>query len=197
MVNVKDFVSRFSLSHPDMKEPVVITAPEEVTSVALVRINAPSRQDRGSFFSKQTAKFVSRVSTSSIIAEDMVIDGSITSGSNLLILGTINGDVNCEGDIEIKGRINGNTRGRNITMNTAEITGDVLAENMLTLAEGSVNGAVSARKADINGMVRGNINIGGLLQVKANATIQGDITAASVSIAKESIIKGNLTISKV
>lgn len=87
-----------------------------------------------------------------------------TSNINLIGSGTsIHGDIECEGDIRIDGRVNGivSTKAKIVVGPEGEITGDLVCQS-----------------ADILGKVTGIIKVEDLLFLKGNATIKGDIYTA-------------------
>lgn len=132
-----------------------------------------------------------------VITDDIVINGSIISGSNLVIEGVVNGDIKCSGNIEVRGAINGNVECSNAVMSGANIIGDVVTGESIVLEKGSViHGSLKTRSAYVNGTVTGNIVVTDLVTVMKSATIEGDITAASISIAQNALINGKLNITK-
>ncbi|RPE12447.1 polymer-forming cytoskeletal protein [Chitinophaga lutea] len=87
-----------------------------------------------------------------------------TSNINLIGSGTsIHGDIECEGDIRIDGRVNGvvTTKAKIVVGPEGEITGDLVCQS-----------------ADILGKVTGIIKVEDLLFLKGNAVIKGDIYTA-------------------
>lgn len=87
-----------------------------------------------------------------------------TSNINLIGSGTsIHGDIECEGDIRIDGRVNGivSTKAKIVVGPEGEITGDMICQS-----------------ADILGKVTGIIKVEDLLFLKGNALIKGDIYTA-------------------
>jgi len=87
-----------------------------------------------------------------------------TSNINLIGNGTtINGDIECDGDIRIDGRVNG------LVSTKAKI---------VVGPEGEINGDLKCESADILGKVTGIIKVEELLFLKGNALIKGDIYTA-------------------
>ncbi|UYQ91653.1 polymer-forming cytoskeletal protein [Chitinophaga horti] len=92
-------------------------------------------------------------------------EGAVPS-SNINIIGngtTINGDIDCDGDIRIDGQVNGlvSTKAKIVVGPEGEIVGDLICNS-----------------ADILGKVTGIIKVEDLLFLKGNALIKGDIYTA-------------------
>ena len=92
-------------------------------------------------------------------------EGSLPS-SNINIIGngtTINGDIDCDGDIRIDGQVNGlvSTKAKIVVGPEGEIVGDLICNS-----------------ADILGKVTGIIKVEELLFLKGSALIKGDIYTA-------------------
>ncbi len=73
---------------------------------------------------------------------------------------TITGDITSNADIRVDGTIKGNVYGK---------------AKVLIGPGGHVEGNIFCKEADISGMVTGNIVSEGLLVLKGNASVQGDI----------------------
>lgn len=79
----------------------------------------------------------------------------------------IEGDIRCESNIRIDGTFKGNltTKGRLVVGPSGKIDGTVLCQN-----------------AEVEGLVKGKINVQQLLSLKATARIEGDINTDKLSI---------------
>lgn len=93
----------------------------------------------------------------SVVGEDLTLDGNITSKSNLLIEGTITGNVTC---VSL------------LVSRSGKIVGDVTCETIHI--EGTVNGAVTAAMADLKDgcTLEGEISAGSL-SIDHGATFTG------------------------
>lgn len=133
----------------------------------------------------------------SIIAPDMVIEGSITTGSNIKLYGKVKGNVSGKGDILLsKGVVVGEVKGANLTLNNAQIEGNVTSNNALYLDNTSVViGNLNAATAELDGKIKGNIYTQETIKFKENTVILGDVKAASISVENGATIKGNFDIS--
>jgi len=88
--------------------------------------------------------------------------------TNRIVEGTIiKGDIICKNDFRLDGELIGNF----------ESTGKLVIG-----PSGSVVGDISCNNADIEGKFNGTIQIVEVLNVKAGATIQGDVTVGKLSV---------------
>ena len=80
---------------------------------------------------------------------------------------SINGDINSNGDIRVDG----------------SIIGIVNCKGKLILGpSGSVNGDIICANAEISGTVKGNLQVSELLNLKATANVNGEISTGKLSI---------------
>ena len=89
--------------------------------------------------------------------------------ANLRIIG----DLNTDGDVQIDGIVDGDVRGRLLTIGTKAVINGSIAADTVKIA-GAVNGEVTARVVQLSGTahVVGNINHQSLL-IHAGAYVQG------------------------
>jgi cytoskeletal protein CcmA (bactofilin family) len=95
---------------------------------------------------------------------------------------TINGDINCVGDIRIEGAIIGN-----LTSTSKIIIG----------SQGKIEGNVSCLNADLEGKITGNIKVTELLTLKLTSQLIGDIETNKLSIEPGANFSGKCTMGNV
>ena len=102
-----------------------------------------------------------------------------TGGSSRLGPGvTVNGDISCKEDLTIEGHYQG------------KIT---LTDNTLTVAQGArIQAEIQAKNISIKGSVQGNISVSGKVLIQKEAQLDGDITAARISIEDGAQFKGSV-----
>ncbi|MFM2358440.1 MAG: hypothetical protein RLY16_433 [Bacteroidota bacterium] len=88
----------------------------------------------------------------------------------------IEGDISSNGDIRIDGTLRGNLKGK----------AKVLIGN-----DGVVEGDVTGQDADILGKVTGQLKIKGLLQLRGNCSVQGDIFAGKLEVEPTATFNGS------
>jgi len=93
---------------------------------------------------------------------------------------TIEGDIKTEGDIRIDGKIIGNilSKGRLVTGPTSSIVGDIVCTN-----------------GNLDGSVKGNIQVLEILKVTKTANIDGNITSKKLIVDEGAIIQAKITMS--
>ncbi len=130
-----------------------------------------------------------------VITKDTKITGSITTNSALDIAGTIVGDIFCEADMRVTGRIEGNVTAESIEMSGSRIKGDVTVKGTAYVRQGSVTvGNLSAAEAEVNGNVKGDLNIANAVQILNDAHVIGDVRANILEITRGAAVQGRLII---
>lgn len=101
----------------------------------------------------------------------------ISNSSNVIGKGTVlEGNIETFGNIRIEGRINGNIK----------------AKSKIALGHGGhVEGNLAAQNADIEGEVKGKIDITELLVLKSTAVVHGDIATGKLVVEPGAIFNGN------
>ncbi|MCX7026612.1 MAG: polymer-forming cytoskeletal protein [Spirochaetes bacterium] len=132
-----------------------------------------------------------------VITQDMVIKGSVTSTSNILMEGSILGDVTCEGDISVKGKIEGKVHVRSLSLQGGTVQGDVESTGTVLIGEESkVNGNIKGGHIDINGSVVGDIASTERVTLNPKAVVEGNITATGLSMFDGAELKGSVDVHK-
>lgn len=100
----------------------------------------------------------------------------ISNSSNVIGKGTVlEGNIETYGNIRIEGKVNGNIK----------------SKSKIALGTGShVDGNISAQNADIEGEVKGRVDIGELLVLKATAVVHGDIITGKLVVEPGAIFNG-------
>jgi cytoskeletal protein CcmA (bactofilin family) len=100
----------------------------------------------------------------------------ITNSSNVIGKGTVlEGNIETSGNIRIEGKIIGNLKSK------AKVA---LGNSSL------VDGNVSAQNADIEGTVKGKVEIADMLVLKATATVHGDIVTGKLVVEPGAVFNG-------
>lgn len=132
-----------------------------------------------------------------VIPSDMVITGNIVTRSNMKIMGTIVGDVECGGSVFVLGNIQGNVSAGNLTLQQGGLTGDVtVRENAVIEQEAVLKGNLSAQNIRSNARSEGEIRASGAVELQAQAFVEGDITAGTLSVIAGAKIKGMVNVSE-
>jgi cytoskeletal protein CcmA (bactofilin family) len=90
-------------------------------------------------------------------------------------------------EIKLEGRLQSTS---NIRFN-GEITGDISTEGDLAVGEhGRVKGNVIGRNVSVSGVIQGNVQSGGRLEILGTGKVYGDITVGSLIIDEGGILRG-------
>ena len=113
------------------------------------------------------------------------------------IFGNIVGDIACEGNILLFGSIDGNVNANNITFHKGTMKGDVVVKADAVLEEeSSLKGNLTATNVLSNAKSQGQIFASGTVELQNQAFVHGDITAATFSVTSGAKIKGAETINE-
>ena len=108
--------------------------------------------------------------------EQKRVADEISNSSNVIGKGTVlEGNIETYGNIRIEGRVNGNIK----------------SKSKVALGTGShVDGNISAQNADIEGEVKGKVDISELLVLKSTAIVHGDIITGKLVVEPGAIFNG-------
>ena len=127
-----------------------------------------------------------------VITKGTTINGGIKSDTSLVVKGTIEGDVECEGKLTITGKVAGNTIASEIYVNTPRLEGDINSRGIVKIDVGTVViGSISCTSVLVAGAVKGNIEVNGPVIVDSTAVVKGDIKAKSIQINSGAVIDGH------
>ena len=105
------------------------------------------------------------------------------------------GDMASSGRVRVSGKLQGNTKAVSFILDKGEVTGDVEAEESITVEPGSVlTGNITAESAHINGTIQGNLKITGQLTLCSKAVLNGDLVAGSVIMEAGCVVKGHFQV---
>ena len=131
-----------------------------------------------------------------IITKGTVINGSINSDCSLYVYGTIKGDVECLGKLDIVGTVTGNCMASEVTVNSKRLVGSINSEGAVTIGHGTVViGDVAASSGMIAGAVKGDIDVSGPVILDSSAVVKGNIKAQSIQINNGAVIEGFCSLS--
>jgi cytoskeletal protein CcmA (bactofilin family) len=131
-----------------------------------------------------------------VISKGTTINGSISSDCSLEIMGTIKGDVDCQGKLTIIGNVIGNSIASEIYVGAKRLEGSVNSEGSIKVGLGSVVvGDVTGTSAVIAGAVKGEIDVNGPVIIDSSAVIKGNIKAQSIQINNGAVIEGFCSLS--
>ena len=89
---------------------------------------------------------------------------------------TIKGDIDCNGDMRIDGKITGNIN----------ISGKIVVG-----PTGDINGQITCKNSEVEGKIDGKIFVAELLVLKSTASVLGDISTTKLAIEPGATFTGN------
>ncbi len=127
----------------------------------------------------------------SIITEGTTIKGNLSTTGSFSISGRVEGNVQCNGKLEVTGTIKGNSSSSEVFSDAAKIEGEIMSTGTVKIGLGSVVvGNIAATSAVIAGAVKGDIDVQGPVVVDTSAVIVGNIKSRSVQINNGAVIEG-------
>lgn len=131
-----------------------------------------------------------------VITKGTTITGGIKSDTSLVVKGTIEGDVECQGKLTITGKVAGNTIASEIYVNTPRLEGDINSKGIVKIDVGTVViGGINCTSLLVAGAVKGNIEVNGPVIIDSTAVVKGDIKAKAIQINSGAVIDGHCALS--
>ena len=131
------------------------------------------------------------VDETAVVTEGMTITGDIISEGSMELIGTVNGNLEILGKLNITGTIQGDSKAAEIFAEGAKITGEVNSQGSVKIGQSSVViGNIQASSAVIAGAVKGDIDVQGPVILDTTAIVMGNIKSKSVQINNGAVIEG-------
>lgn len=138
-----------------------------------------------------------RSSEGSVISPQTKIQGDIESVDSIEIAGEVQGEVVSKSDVEVIGKINGDITAAKVSAKGSTIRGNIHSKTDVFVSEQTqIKGDISARSAQLKGVIEGNISTGEDLVIGEGAVIDGDICTTNLEIKKGAIINSKITMNK-
>lgn len=126
-----------------------------------------------------------------VITAGMVIRGDVSTEGSIDLIGTVIGNIETLGKINITGNIQGDIKGDEIYAEGAKITGQLNSQGSIKIGQSTVIiGNISATGAVIAGAVKGDIDVHGPVVLDTSAIVMGNIKSKSVQINNGAVIEG-------
>lgn len=132
----------------------------------------------------------------SIIYEEMEMEGDIKTAGSVEIRGTLKGNIGAEGNIKVSGCVAGDIKaGNNIQLWTAdgegaELSGNIEGKEVVIEKNCVVIGNIKAEALLLEGMVKGDIDVKTLVEVRGTAKVKGNIVSRTVTIDEGAALDG-------
>ena len=130
-----------------------------------------------------------------VIAAGTVIVGDITVSGGLCVNGSIKGNVKVANKLELNGKIIGDIQAEDAVITASTIKGSVITENSIDVdGETTIIGDVTARTAEINGKIKGNLTVDERGSFQSKAILVGNLVSGTVIIDEGAMLKGDISI---
>ena len=129
-----------------------------------------------------------------VFGEGLRIEGNVFSDTGIVVRGKVCGNIRCHGDIELSGFVRGDIEGRNIRIIGGSVEGNIACSESLNIERSTISGNITARQAQINNKIEGNITVRGTLALLHEADITGDIAVGALSIEEGAVLSGKVTV---
>lgn len=180
-----DFGTSYSqmIDNLEVEQEETVKVPEEPIYVAPVAEKVVSESKLSG-----TRK---NIDETSILTESMIINGNMATEGSLEVRGSIVGNVEALGKLNITGVIQGNSQAAEIYAEGAKITGDLKSEGSIKVGQSTVIiGNIFAASAVIAGAIKGDIDVRGPVILDTSAIVMGDIKSKSMQINNGAVIEG-------
>lgn len=168
-------------------EPIII--PQEVEEPVEDKTTIQNDEREEKKMDVQTNRVA--VDETAVVTEGMTITGDIISEGSMELIGTVNGNLDILGKLNITGCIQGNSKAAEIYAEGAKITGEVNSQGSVKIGQSSVViGNIFATSAVIAGAVKGDIDVQGPVILDTTAIVMGNIKSKSVQINNGAVIEG-------
>ncbi|MEG0736349.1 MAG: polymer-forming cytoskeletal protein [Longicatena sp.] len=130
-----------------------------------------------------------------IISQSTRIFGNIEIDGNLVVEGSITGDIQSSQSVAVFGEVTGNIESCDLQSDHAAIKGDIKCNGSVTLGESTViEGNCEAENLICGGRIKGNVYTHNSLKLQEKAVLIGDISSMDIEINRGAVIQGKLDI---
>ena len=130
-----------------------------------------------------------------VILRGTKLVGDLQTDEDIVIAGSIKGNVTTVGRISLGGQVIGDVQSQSIELAGAVIKGNISVENQVLMdKDTTVIGNIQGREAELAGRVKGNLAIEKLIYIRETAILMGNITSESVHIEEGAILMGDVVI---
>lgn len=131
----------------------------------------------------------------SVITEETVINGDVSTSSALIIQGTVSGNVTSSDDVEVRGIVNGEIKANNVNISHSDLQGNVTCTgNLYVDKESSIEGNISCNQVKLSGRIKGQIDAKRTVEFLANSVVEGDVFAESIAIEHGAVVQGYINV---
>lgn len=132
-----------------------------------------------------------------VISKDTEINGSITNRTNIKITGIVKGNIISEASVIVCGAVKGDIVGESVTIQSGSVIGNITSKAAVAVSEKStVEGDIKCDKFNLNGNVKGNVQVRSSATLGCVAVISGNLTSQYLSIQEGAMIDGAVKVTR-
>lgn len=154
--------------------------------------------------SKQTAPTLQETASSetpavilqpgtTVIAAGTKILGNLHAQGDIEIAGIAEGNIETNGNVLLCGSITGDVHCSSLQMDTARVFGNIYAKEQAIISKESILiGNINAQNCILDGKLKGQLDITEKVKITSNAVVVGDINAGAISIEDGAMLSGKI-----
>ncbi|WRS27752.1 polymer-forming cytoskeletal protein [Oscillospiraceae bacterium MB08-C2-2] len=128
-----------------------------------------------------------------VISKGTVIRGALQTEDSVRLLGQILGDIDCKSNVLVAGKVRGNTTAANAYIVGAQVDGDVRCDDIINIDNSAwVLGNIKALQAEVEGKIKGNLDIRNSLSIGSSSSILGNISTDEIEIKRGAFVNGQI-----
>lgn len=143
-------------------------------------------------------QFNSQPSGKTIISQNTMVEGNISTRDNIEVAGGIKGNLTTGKDATLSGIMEGDLRCDNAILENGKIRGNIKGSGSISIDSSSmaVGSLFSSSSLYCRGKLKGNIDTADAVALEADAMILGSITSSELSIQPGAMVKGKVEVIK-
>lgn len=158
-------------------------------------INQNAQEYQNDYYTNSFQTVNQSVTDATTISKGTLINGNIEADGDLIIRGHIKGDVLCNANLSVYGVIEGTISCTNALFDNALIKGDIGCSGNMEISESStIDGNIEAYNLLNGGRIKGNATVTEAVHFLATSAIVGDLNANAIQVDRGAVIQGNVTI---
>ena len=135
--------------------------------------------------------------TDTVISKETILNGSISSNSNIKVYGTVKGNITSDNNVIILGEVEVDITGKSVEILNGNVVGNIKSETMVKISDSSVlKGDIVCQSLELNGQVGGNALVQNTATLGDCAVIYGNIESQNLSIQEGAIVDGTIKVVK-
>ena len=128
------------------------------------------------------------------LAPGTALEGKLKSKGDVEIAGSFSGEIEADGNVTLRADATCNIVATSLNVVSCHLSGDCNVSGSITVSENSaISGNVAGDEFHCSGTITGDITVKCGLALEHTARIYGNISAATISMARGAIIKGTVT----